>query len=67
MVNCSYRYCLLDSTGSDGVRVPANCRFELDDMEQPWMWSRNSFDFIFARDLIYCIRDWPKLIDQCYT
>ncbi|KFY06121.1 hypothetical protein V492_08143, partial [Pseudogymnoascus sp. VKM F-4246] len=47
--------------------VPPNCRFELDDMEQPWMWSKNSFDLIFLRDLIYCIRDWPKLIDQCYT
>lgn len=48
-------------------RVPPNCRFELDDMEEPWMWSKNSFDLIFLRDLIYCIRDWPKLIDQCYT
>ncbi|KFZ15131.1 hypothetical protein V501_02848, partial [Pseudogymnoascus sp. VKM F-4519 (FW-2642)] len=47
--------------------VPPNCRFELDDMEEPWMWSKNSFDLIFLRDLIYCIRDWPKLIDQCYT
>ena len=36
-------------------------------MEEPWMWSKDSFDFIFSRDLIYCIRNWPKLIDQCYT
>lgn len=47
--------------------MPPNCRFELDDMEEPWMWSKNSFDLIFLRDLIYCIRDWPKLVDQCYT
>lgn len=48
-------------------RVPPNCRFELDDMERPWMWKENSFDFIFSRDLVLAIRDFPKLIDQCYT
>ncbi|KFY08924.1 hypothetical protein V492_05788 [Pseudogymnoascus sp. VKM F-4246] len=46
--------------------VPPNCRFELDDMERPWMWKENSFDFIFCRDLLLAIRDFPKLIDQCY-
>ena len=48
-------------------RVPPNCRFELDDMERPWMWKENSFDFIFCRDLLLACRDFPKLIDQCYT
>lgn len=48
-------------------RVPPNCRFELDDMERPWMWKENSFDFIFSRDLLLAIRDFPKVIDQCYT
>ncbi|KAF8859227.1 S-adenosyl-L-methionine-dependent methyltransferase [Acephala macrosclerotiorum] len=47
--------------------VPPNCRFELDDMEQPWTWKENSFDFIFSRDLIASVRNFPKLIDQCYT
>ncbi|OBT51722.1 hypothetical protein VE04_07555 [Pseudogymnoascus sp. 24MN13] len=47
--------------------VPPNCRFELDDMERPWMWKENSFDFIFCRDLLLACRDFPKLIDQCYT
>jgi hypothetical protein len=36
-------------------------------MERPWMWKENSFDFIFSRDLLLAIRDFPKLIDQCYT
>lgn len=47
-------------------RVPPNCRFELDDIEKPWTWKKESFDFIFARDLILAIRDWPALINQCY-
>ncbi|KAK3308001.1 S-adenosyl-L-methionine-dependent methyltransferase [Chaetomium strumarium] len=47
--------------------VPPNCRFELDDIEQDWDRKENSFDFIFARDLILAIRNWPRLIDQIYT
>ncbi|CZR67430.1 related to methyltransferase [Phialocephala subalpina] len=47
--------------------VPPNCRFELDDIEEPWTWKENSFDFIFSRDLIASVRNFPKLIDQCYT
>ncbi|SPO07374.1 related to methyltransferase [Cephalotrichum gorgonifer] len=46
--------------------VPPNCQFELDDIEQDWTWKENSADFIFARDLIASIRDFPRLIDQCY-
>ncbi|KAK4121430.1 S-adenosyl-L-methionine-dependent methyltransferase [Parathielavia appendiculata] len=46
--------------------VPPNCRFELDDIEQDWAWKENSFDFIFARDLILAVRNWPRLIDQVY-
>ncbi|KKY19906.1 putative sam domain [Phaeomoniella chlamydospora] len=47
--------------------VPPNCRFELDDIEQPWTWKDNHFDFIFCRDPIASIRDFPKLISQCYN
>jgi hypothetical protein len=47
-------------------RVPPNCQFELDDIEQDWAWKENSFDLIFARDLIVAVRDWPKLVDQTY-
>ncbi|KAG7289661.1 hypothetical protein NEMBOFW57_006036 [Staphylotrichum longicolle] len=46
--------------------VPPNCIFELDDIEQDWAWKENSFDLIFARDLILAVRDWPRLIDQAY-
>lgn len=40
--------------------------FELDDIEQDWTWKKNTADFIFSRDLIASIRDFPRLIDQAY-
>ncbi|TVY82515.1 Secondary metabolism regulator [Lachnellula suecica] len=46
--------------------VPSNCRFEIDDIEQPWTFGEETFDFIHARDLLLSIRDWPKLVKQCY-
>ncbi|KAH9222060.1 S-adenosyl-L-methionine-dependent methyltransferase [Leptodontidium sp. 2 PMI_412] len=47
-------------------RVPPNCIFEIDDVEMPWTLAQDSYDFIHARDLLLSIRDWPKLVDQCY-
>ncbi|TVY54942.1 Secondary metabolism regulator LAE1 [Lachnellula cervina] len=46
--------------------VPANCRFEIDDIEQSWVFGNATFDLIHARDLLLSIRDWPKLVSQCY-
>ncbi|KAK1251708.1 hypothetical protein MKX07_007187 [Trichoderma sp. CBMAI-0711] len=46
--------------------VPPNCSFELDDIEQTWTWRADSADFIFSRDLILSIRNFPRLIDQAY-
>ncbi|KAM0350664.1 hypothetical protein ACHAPU_003152 [Fusarium lateritium] len=48
-------------------RVPPNCHFEVDDVEREWTWQEDSFDFVYARDLLLAIRDWPNLIDQTYT
>ncbi|PNY26388.1 Uncharacterized protein TCAP_03682 [Tolypocladium capitatum] len=47
--------------------VPPNCSFELDDIEQPWTWKEGTADFIFGRDLVLSVRDFPRLIDQCYN
>ncbi|KPA38321.1 phosphoethanolamine n-methyltransferase 3 [Fusarium langsethiae] len=47
--------------------VPPNCHFEVDDIERIWTWREDSFDFIFSRDLLLAIRDWPALVDQTYT
>ncbi|KAG5747653.1 hypothetical protein H9Q70_009664 [Fusarium xylarioides] len=47
--------------------VPPNCHFEVDDIEREWTWKDDSFDFVYARDLLLAIRDWPALIDQTYS
>ena len=46
--------------------VPPNCRFEVLDIEDDWMFPKNSFDLIHARELIMAIRDWNRLIKQAY-
>ncbi|OJD30618.1 methyltransferase type 11, partial [Diplodia corticola] len=45
--------------------VPPNVRFEVDDIEDEWTYT-HKFDFIHARYLMGSIRDWPKLVAQCY-
>lgn len=45
--------------------VPPNLTFEVDDVEQPWMFS-NKFDFIYIRTMARAIRDWPRLYEQCF-
>ncbi|PQE27889.1 hypothetical protein CJF30_00009076 [Rutstroemia sp. NJR-2017a BBW] len=47
--------------------VPPNCQFQVDDITMPWTWQQDRFDFIFLRDLLFSIRDWPSLIQQCYN
>ncbi|KAL1994832.1 hypothetical protein VTN49DRAFT_1019 [Thermomyces lanuginosus] len=46
--------------------VPPNVKFLVDDIESEWAYERNSFDFIHARSLAISIRDFGKLIKQCY-
>ena len=58
-------------TGVDIARIqPAwvgtNCRFELDDIEEPWTYRKETFDFIHGRDFLYCLRDYQTLLRQCY-
>ncbi|TAQ87311.1 hypothetical protein B7494_g4367 [Chlorociboria aeruginascens] len=45
--------------------VPPNCRFEIDDVEEIWTY-RENFDFIHARDFLFSISDWEKLVRQCF-
>lgn len=46
-------------------RVPPNCRFEIDDFEQPWSYSK-PFDYIHGRELAGAIRDHEKLFAQAF-
>ncbi|KAF2729529.1 S-adenosyl-L-methionine-dependent methyltransferase [Polyplosphaeria fusca] len=45
--------------------VPPNVKFEVDDLEDEWVYS-SKFDFIHARYLACAIRDWSKLLTQAY-
>lgn len=46
--------------------VPPNCQFEIEDAEDDWLFEKNYFDFIHARELLLTIHDWPRLIAQSY-
>ena len=47
--------------------APPNCSFEIEDIENDWLWKPNSFDFIHCREFLLAIRDWGKLIAQSFT
>ena len=43
--------------------VPPNCKFEIDDCEQPWTYSQK-FDFIHARMMIAAFADRPSFLGK---
>ncbi|OBT66184.1 hypothetical protein VE03_05118 [Pseudogymnoascus sp. 23342-1-I1] len=45
--------------------LPPNCHFEIDDVEEEFTY-RHKFDFIHSRDFLFSIKDWPRLVGQCY-
>lgn len=45
--------------------VPPNVKFIVDDVEKDWMESA-PYDYIHCRYMAGSIRDWPRLIQQCY-
>jgi SAM-dependent methyltransferase len=47
--------------------IASNCQFEIDDVEETWTFKHDSFDFIHFRDPLYVVRNWPRLMEQCYT
>jgi 2-polyprenyl-3-methyl-5-hydroxy-6-metoxy-1,4-benzoquinol methylase len=44
--------------------VPTNCEFEIDDIEDDWVYGANKFDFIHARSLLFAVRNWDRLVEQ---
>jgi cyclopropane fatty-acyl-phospholipid synthase-like methyltransferase len=45
--------------------VPPNLQFEIDDLEQPWNFSRK-FDYIHSQLMIGAFSDWPKFCRQSF-
>ncbi|KAL1973159.1 hypothetical protein VTN31DRAFT_6701 [Thermomyces dupontii] len=46
--------------------VPPNLKFLVDDIESEWAYETNPFDFVHARYLAGSIKNFGKLIEQCY-
>jgi hypothetical protein len=57
----------VDTAAVQPNMVPPNLFFELDDIENEWLWPEASFDLIHGRELIMAIRDWPRLMRQALT
>ncbi|KAI1273554.1 S-adenosyl-L-methionine-dependent methyltransferase [Xylaria sp. FL0933] len=45
--------------------VPPNCRFEIDDIEDEWLFS-TKFDYVHGRHMVGSISDFPKLFKSIY-
>jgi ubiquinone/menaquinone biosynthesis C-methylase UbiE len=46
--------------------VPQNCEFIVDDFEQEWADSPDSYDLVHARLLMASVNDYPKLLSQVF-
>jgi SAM-dependent methyltransferase len=47
------------------MSVPTNCRFEIDDAEDDWVFSEK-FDYIHGRALLSCFKDPASVLRQAY-
>ncbi|PGG99606.1 hypothetical protein AJ79_08466 [Helicocarpus griseus UAMH5409] len=54
-----------DIAASQPTTVPPNVRFEIDDIEQDWIYS-SKFDFIHMRMMSGALRNWPRLMQQVF-
>ncbi|KAI8282192.1 Secondary metabolism regulator LAE1 [Colletotrichum sp. SAR11_240] len=45
--------------------VPPNVRFEVDDIEEPWTFSK-PFDYIHSRMMTSSIANWQSYLPKCY-
>ncbi|KDN72361.1 putative methyltransferase domain-containing protein [Colletotrichum sublineola] len=46
--------------------VPPNVKFEVDDVESPWLYPANHFDYIHSRHTVMAIKDWPVLFQRSF-
>ncbi|KAL2880901.1 hypothetical protein SGCOL_003551 [Colletotrichum sp. CLE4] len=45
--------------------VPPNVQFEVDDLDNEWIYSRH-FDYIHIRGMSGSVRNWTELLRKCY-
>jgi hypothetical protein len=46
--------------------VPTNLSFEIDDLEEPWTFTK-PFTYIHSRMMMLSFYDWPKFFQQSFT
>ncbi|PHH65201.1 hypothetical protein CDD81_3060 [Ophiocordyceps australis] len=46
--------------------LPPNVRFVVDDVESPWLYQRNHFDYIHSRHTVMAVRDWTRLFRRAH-
>ncbi|KAJ9273733.1 hypothetical protein DTO212C5_12 [Paecilomyces variotii] len=47
--------------------VPPNVKFIIDDFEDDWAYGDQKFDYIHARYMATTVKDFPRLLRQCYS
>ena len=64
---CTYGCIFLDTwhLWLTNRRVPPNCRFEIDDVEKDWTWSK-PFDFIYSRVMAGSFSNYEDYIKKAY-
>jgi len=55
----------IDLSPMQPTYVPPNCKFEVDDYEQPWTF-RQKFDYVHGRCLLSSFSDGKRLLQQAY-
>lgn len=56
---------LAESHAYTNIRTPANVHFEVDDCEAEWTY-HSTFDYIHCRYMATAIKDWLRLLRQCF-
>ncbi|KAF5580677.1 demethylmenaquinone methyltransferase [Fusarium subglutinans] len=46
--------------------VPPNVKFEIEDFNQDWTFSPESFDYVHLRYLVGCVPNWDNIFEQAY-
>jgi SAM-dependent methyltransferase len=46
--------------------VPPNLTFEVDDLDEEWLYRPNSHDLIHLRFMFISVKDWPSMLAQAY-
>lgn len=59
------QYLLWELTLTNLSSVPQNVRFEIDDVESEWAYTK-PFDYIHCRYMVASIHDWPQLVKNTY-